>query len=134
MSTQPRQHVDRSVFHESQTNQVSLNTQLEFGFNLSPTGQPWRDCWSPSPCSKPTPQPCLSGGETSAEAEKEDPYNTKKSIIAGDGGKKREEKRTKVVRHRFLVSACKGSNPFTPDYEHPKGSVKNELTTTGKGA
>lgn len=37
-----------------------------------------------------------------------------------------------MVRHRFLVPACKGSNPFTPDYEHPIGSVKNELTTTGK--
>ena len=39
-----------------------------------------------------------------------------------------------MVRHRFLVPACKGSNPFTPDYEHPIGSVKNELTTTGGGA
>ena len=37
-----------------------------------------------------------------------------------------------MVRHRFLVPACKGSNPFTPDYEHPIGSVKNELTTTGE--
>ncbi|PHT68443.1 Photosystem I chlorophyll a apoprotein A1 [Capsicum annuum] len=37
---------------------------------------------------------------------------------------------SQVVRHRFLVPACKGSNPFTPDYEHPIGSVKNELTTT----
>ncbi|CAH8269627.1 unnamed protein product [Arabidopsis lyrata] len=36
---------------------------------------------------------------------------------------------SQVVRHRFLVPACKGSNPFTPDYEHPIGSVKNELTT-----
>lgn len=35
-----------------------------------------------------------------------------------------------MVRHRFLVPACKGSNPFTPDYEHPIGSVKNKLTTT----
>ena len=26
---------------------------------------------------------------------------------------------SQVVRHRFLVPACKGSNPFTPDYEHP---------------
>lgn len=24
---------------------------------------------------------------------------------------------SQVVRHRFLVPACKGSNPFTPDYE-----------------
>lgn len=39
---------------------------------------------------------------------------------------------SQVVRHRFLVPACKGSNPFTPDYEHPIGSVKNELTTTGE--
>ncbi|KAK4339040.1 hypothetical protein RND71_040502 [Anisodus tanguticus] len=37
---------------------------------------------------------------------------------------------SQVVRHRFLVPACKGSNPFTPDYEHPIGSVKNEPTTT----
>lgn len=41
---------------------------------------------------------------------------------------------SQVVRHRFLVPACKGSNPFTPDYEHPIGSVKNELTTTGEAA
>ncbi|KAI4298053.1 hypothetical protein MLD38_040517 [Melastoma candidum] len=41
---------------------------------------------------------------------------------------------SQVVRHRFLVSACKGSNPFTPDYEHPIESVKNELTTTGEAA
>ena len=39
-----------------------------------------------------------------------------------------------MVRHRFLVPACKGSNPFTPDYEHPIGFVKNELTTTGEAA
>lgn len=31
-----------------------------------------------------------------------------------------------MVRHRFLVPACKGSNPFTPDYEDPIGSVKND--------
>lgn len=41
---------------------------------------------------------------------------------------------SQVVRHRFLVSACKGSNPFTPDYEDPIGFVKNELTTTGEAA
>ncbi|KAL8117157.1 hypothetical protein AgCh_015168 [Apium graveolens] len=41
---------------------------------------------------------------------------------------------SQVVRHRFLVPACKGSNSFTPDYEHPIGSVKNELTTTGEAA
>jgi hypothetical protein len=41
---------------------------------------------------------------------------------------------SQVVRHRFLVPACKGSNPFTPDYEHPIGFVKNELTTTGEAA
>lgn len=41
---------------------------------------------------------------------------------------------SQVVRHRFLVPACKGSNPFTPDYEHPIGSVKKELTTTGEAA
>ncbi|KAI5658464.1 hypothetical protein M9H77_27257 [Catharanthus roseus] len=28
-------------------------------------------------------------------------------------------KYSQVVRHRFLIPACKGSNPFTPDYEHP---------------
>lgn len=39
---------------------------------------------------------------------------------------------SQVVRHWFLVPTCKGSNPFTPDYEHPIGSVKNELPTTGK--
>lgn len=41
---------------------------------------------------------------------------------------------SQVVRHRFLVPACKGSNPFTPDYEHPIGSVKNDLTTTREAA
>ncbi|KAB2089976.1 hypothetical protein ES319_A03G096000v1, partial [Gossypium barbadense] len=41
---------------------------------------------------------------------------------------------SQVVRHQFFVPACKGLNPFTPDYEHPIGSVKNELTTTGEVA
>ncbi|KAI5311421.1 hypothetical protein L3X38_000147 (mitochondrion) [Prunus dulcis] len=41
---------------------------------------------------------------------------------------------SQVVRHRFLVPARKGSNPFTPDYEHPIGSVKNELTAAGEAA
>ncbi|CAI8611129.1 unnamed protein product [Vicia faba] len=41
---------------------------------------------------------------------------------------------SQVVRHRFLVPACKGSNPFNPDYEHPIGSVKNKLTTTREAA
>ncbi|KAK4414744.1 hypothetical protein Salat_2581300 [Sesamum alatum] len=41
---------------------------------------------------------------------------------------------SQVVRHRFLVPACKGSNPFTPDYEHPIGSIKNKLTTTREAA
>ncbi|KAG4187130.1 hypothetical protein ERO13_A08G086272v2 [Gossypium hirsutum] len=39
---------------------------------------------------------------------------------------------SEVVRHQFLVPACKGSNPFTPDYEHPIRSVKNELMATGE--
>lgn len=39
-----------------------------------------------------------------------------------------------MVRHRFLVPACKGSNPFTPDYEHPIGSVKNELADDYRGS
>lgn len=37
---------------------------------------------------------------------------------------------SQVVRHHFLVSACKDSNHFTPDYEHSIDSVENELTTT----
>lgn len=41
---------------------------------------------------------------------------------------------SQVVRHRFLVPACKGSNPFTPDYEHPIGSVKNELADDYRGS
>ncbi|TYJ21981.1 hypothetical protein E1A91_A08G098700v1, partial [Gossypium mustelinum] len=39
---------------------------------------------------------------------------------------------SEVLRHQFLVPACKGSNPFTPDYEHPIGSVKNELMAIGE--
>ncbi|KAK8539682.1 hypothetical protein V6N13_034974 [Hibiscus sabdariffa] len=38
---------------------------------------------------------------------------------------------SQVVRHRFLVPACKGSNPFTPDYEDPIGSVKNDYRGSG---
>ncbi|KAK8653117.1 hypothetical protein V6N13_127132 [Hibiscus sabdariffa] len=38
---------------------------------------------------------------------------------------------SQVVRHRFLVPTCKGSNPFTPDYEDPIGSVKNDYRGSG---
>ena len=34
---------------------------------------------------------------------------------------------SQVVRHRFLISACKGSNPFTPDYEQAIVYVKKGL-------
>jgi hypothetical protein len=116
VSTQTRQHVDRSVFHESQTNQVSLNTQLEFGFNLSPTGQPWRDCWRPSPCSKPTPQPCLSGGETSAEAEKEDPYEKRK--------REREGEREREIRRDKKIGRTRKAR-------EQKGKLRTEASSSG---
>ncbi|KAL4375807.1 hypothetical protein GQ457_02G005690 [Hibiscus cannabinus] len=30
---------------------------------------------------------------------------------------------SQVVRHPIFILACKGLNPFTPDYENPIGSV-----------
>jgi hypothetical protein len=35
---------------------------------------------------------------------------------------------SQVVRHRFLISTDKGSNPFTPEFIHVISSISNEIT------
>ena len=108
--------------------------------NLSPTVQSWRDCWCPSPCWKPTPQPCLSGGETWAEAEKEDPYKYKGNQLSQGTRKKREEKRMKrkTGKKREKKTESKGTRKKKQNKnrerrrgprEHKKGKrqTKNEI-------
>ena len=38
-----------------------------------------------------------------------------------------------MVRHRFLVPACKGSNPFTPDSQQIKQAKEKESNRKREG-
>jgi hypothetical protein len=44
-------------------------------------------------------------------------FSSSPASVFGSPGTDRMEY-SQVVRHRFLVPACKGSNPFTPDYDN----------------